>query len=1224
MSSTDSRQQETANFSNTEAIPLSRGRQLNRASIPNLEAETQQSPVSVPLRFVHVPNTHCFSDALSHRTPSVPDFASFYNDRHHNSMSYLQTRPQYQHKQQQQTTHQHLSGEALLNAAGTDPMEQFEERLRRARLNILLDRSSAFSSRVRSKSTPARAVAREIRNEEEMKRRALRLELAITGNDGIDDKEEDSCVLDFYHQATGSAGFDKMRGSEHTESFLPAAPTTASVFVEESQVSPKTSDSNAETNNTLLHNHDPSCVSSTSPPLDMHRVLPPPPLPPPSSERERLVHREREARSETERARIRHLALLRERQLEGSSVLDREESGDFLSVGHVSSEIGPNETSHRNNRPTSFGSLDVAESVGSDRHGNADDNGITLNSDDGILPKMLSKQEEVAFCDIEHGVAQSFQVAQEISPQFSSDIIASEVEGGFESAPNNAIVDDEENILNHPSSPMSNLAFIASFESTSHRSGISDFPLLPPPATERERRVLREREARLETERARRRHIALLREHDHDDEDEAVHVEGNLAGELGVSTHTHEETASAVQHDSTNTNCLSYTMERFLETLGDEVGNRLTADGLIADGNDEDLDADTEALPYTMELFLSENMVVVDSNNDGDNELISGDVGVVSIENDATNVIAQQNRNLVTNHEIIPDHESNCINESGFLSAEDAVMPVSDMADESNNSIDGGNYDLGAQHIEGNTFNATQDLPNDFSGLSSSVSIDQLTDRIRLNLIVARPNNDSQHLITSTDVSVQHSDSTRQMPRLTESDVAQLTEVEHASTGNAPPQSLRDEPSISSIAGPGTFRDHAFSIATQTTVVESCTVTSQGSTEINGALLDQHLDEDIIRVDDSAHDALLSFPASNASVEAMPSVDSVVDSDSESHILSKSSSSELNSSPQSAVLESHSSLDEESQILNLTEAGIVTMADIDHASIGNAPPHSIRDERLSESSVLGRSQQSRYNVDDRMFVNPHSGLACVDTVTANASVEAMPSVDSEHSMSQDSIDALPSEYNENSLHESSDTGDEDLAGFRVSDMASSTSIEALPSVDLRSEPEDDPLLILASFDVANTHNTSNNRSNGVEEDLVIYQASDRASSTSIEVLPSDDIASETNDVHSSILDAHHFIGGTTSIDNFDLEHFRYDNINSNQNDTESSPLLPIVREQCVSDDNGHGVGQSHRKYTWTVSLPDLLKTLATAPILVSFISGCLIGLCIGILLFGYRVSGKDH
>jgi len=45
-------------------------------------------------------------------------------------------------------------------------------------------------------------------------------------------------------------------------------------------------------------------------------------------------------------------------------------------------------------------------------------------------------------------------------------------------------VDGEENILNHPSSPMSTLSFVASIESTSHCSGISDLPLIPSPATE--------------------------------------------------------------------------------------------------------------------------------------------------------------------------------------------------------------------------------------------------------------------------------------------------------------------------------------------------------------------------------------------------------------------------------------------------------------------------------------------------------------------------------------------------------------------------------------------------------------------------------------------------------------------------------------------------------------------------------------------------------------------
>ena len=113
-------------------------------------------------------------------------------------------------------------------------------------------------------------------------------------------------------------------------------------------------------------------------------------------------------------------------------------------------------------------------------------------------------------------------------------------------------------------------------------------------------------------------------------------------------------------------------------------------------------------------------------------------------------------------------------------------------------------------------------------------------------------------------------------PHLTEEDIAHLAEVEHASIGNAPPQSIRDEPSEASVVG-GVPLDHAFSVATPPTVIESMTEAS----EVN-RLVGSHNEReslDVIRVGVSGSG--LSTPtgsdggASSASVEAMPSRASV-------------------------------------------------------------------------------------------------------------------------------------------------------------------------------------------------------------------------------------------------------------------------------------------------------------------------------------------------------------
>eukprot|EP00956_Cyclotella_meneghiniana_P010431 scaffold14511_cov55-Cyclotella_meneghiniana.AAC.1 len=330
--SSDSRENHATNIQ-TEQIPFSRGRR------PNRSYETQLSPtgaqVQVPLRFVHVPNgQHIIHDAThaslrSNRTPSVPDFTSY-------------------HVQQQQSP-PHLSGEALLHAASSDPMEQFEERLR-------------------SRSTPSRGAVHRMRSDDNMRSSALRLQqYIIDGGEAIGRDRDGSNNNEMDHT---SAAIDVENSIENTELYVMiAAPAPQSFITDQSHSSHTATLSDSGTQ--LHHNRNPSsCFSSSSP---AHRVPSPPPLPPPSSERERLVQREREARSESERARRRHLALLRERQLS-------------LNENHtIVDPLGGSEASVRNNdRPTSVGSLDVVE-----------------QGDTTILDPDQESHPPMQFCDIE-------------------------------------------------------------------------------------------------------------------------------------------------------------------------------------------------------------------------------------------------------------------------------------------------------------------------------------------------------------------------------------------------------------------------------------------------------------------------------------------------------------------------------------------------------------------------------------------------------------------------------------------------------------------------------------------------------------------------------------------------------------------------------------------------------------------------------------------------------
>ena len=150
--------------------------------------------------------------------------------------------------------------------------------------------------------------------------------------------------------------------------------------------------------------------------------------------------------------------------------------------------------------------------------------------------------------------------------------------------------------------------------------------------------------------------------------------------------------------------------------------------------------------------------------------------------------------------------------------------------------------------------------------------------------------------------------------------------------------------------------DHAFSVVTQTTVIESVTEASvvRGGRSLFSNIMESSESFNVIRVDsgESIHTSSnTSGGAISASIEAMPSSNSRDDSDDIHH---PPSSSEGISVSISHTLAPGSS-GEISQLPLFTEADIMTMADTDYASIGNAPPVSVRDERLSESFVTKRS-----------------------------------------------------------------------------------------------------------------------------------------------------------------------------------------------------------------------------------------------------------------------------
>ena len=516
-------------------------------------------------------------------------------------------------------------------------------------------------------------------------------------------------------------------------------------------------------------------------------------------------------------------------------------------------------------------------------------------------------------------------------------------------------------------------------------------PLPPPPTTERERLVERERQARLETERARLRHLALQRAERNNNEsssnDDRIDMdETNMAvmmtsvlpqtadGDDDNTNNSSNPSSAAKSRDrsdvqNTVAENLSYPMERFLERVDDDndeqSGIILPIDNTIdASSTPVVVENDTTtALPYTMELFLADNAVVSENEND---VVESAIVGSDTIDNNDTH---RESNNVVT--EPIIDN----------LPYQSLGVEMDDVQNESL---------------------VVSSPPSDRSVASNIASTTRGTlDYVEIAETIQANNN---HLASLLPPSNDSFDAIPHNPHLTEEDIAHLAEVEHASIGNAPPQSIRDEPSEASVVSAPL--DHAFSVATPPTAIESMTEASEAHRLVGSHNERESLD--VIRV--GVCGSRLSTQtgsdggASSASVEAMPSRASVSTSERSG---ASNEIDQISSNSMSYSIPGPSGSHDEIGMPRLTEAGISTMADIDYASIGNAPPHSVRDSELSVSERGGRQFSTTTPINEIGSVDNHNH-------PENSSVEVMPS---------------------------DDTDEEDIVG-------SSASIEAMPSVDL--------------------------------------------------------------------------------------------------------------------------------------------------------------------------------
>ena len=600
-------------------------------------------------------------------------------------------------------------------------------------------------------------------------------------------------------------------------------------------------------------------------------------------------------------------------------------------------------------------------------------------------------------------------------------------------------------------------------------NGIPSPPIPPPPATEKERLVERERQARLETERARRRHLAIQREqqlemdghsvgddiesHDYhsttrddrsnDNLNESMLVQaipesfvspiaalrdehaGNREATTesvisSVAEHDNGENVNAQNNDAEATS-LSYPMERFLETLADEP-------------DVPPVESDEASLPYTMELFLAENVVDMSGDDNQHLEIES------SMEHHGNSVSSSPPNSEDIPHPplstlLMGEVNERVVSENVVPSAFDEAIPLSSERPADSNITDRSSLDnhesftVPEQHFSSDLRDL--ELPSQQSDNYTFISPD-------LGAMPSRP--------------------------ITEADIAHLAEVEHASIGNAAPQSERDEPSETSI--PRRPLDQAFSVATQTTIIDSVTETSVGRSHLMSDANQSRGSSNIIRVGGSV-ETVSSGGASSASIEAVPSNISNDDSDHDSHLIMHAPSMRSDSHGLSLADGSNLSSDANFRMPELTEADVVALAEIDYASIGNAPPLSVRDERLSESSVTerggrqfsvatpisemesidensilrGSSFRSIINEDSESNISITDDDSRMSSEVENTSVEVMPSDRSDNTDSHNSIELMLSEQGDDYLFD----------GGRVTDidhLASSMSNEASSSVNL--------------------------------------------------------------------------------------------------------------------------------------------------------------------------------
>lgn len=352
----------------------------------------------------------------------------------------------------------------------------------------------------------------------------------------------------------------------------------------------------------------------------------------------------------------------------------------------------------------------------------------------------------------------------------------------------------------------------------------------PPERTLKEKLVERERQKRIETERARlKRQFVLSNGEAMEEHLETAKEDGSVVGTVGGGSSV--AAAAADVDDEKQSEKLGYAMERFLSESGQAIVN----------GGDLKPKPHMETAGVVMERFLSEPVVV--------SSIVAEEPEILDEPMPALHV-----------SDIPSDLPSTLLHQASSVTFDDANVVHSHPEDLLH--VDHPNFDVGgsispllaedARHLAANdSMEANSQGAAEMGTLSD---LDRFSDH-GMNLL-----GDRSHALdaSSSDSSLRSSDPLTRVLRLTEREIQEMEAIEEASIGNAPPSEREDTLSeagdmMGSFTEPtarGMELHGSFSVNTRTTA--SVSNTSVGGNQSAGVRSQDREPADASSIDDMA------------------------------------------------------------------------------------------------------------------------------------------------------------------------------------------------------------------------------------------------------------------------------------------------------------------------------------------------------------------------------------